>query len=379
MRWGVPIILALLPAALLLADGKGFSIRGGVDVATADQRAIIVFDGQRQTLVVETGLRGEGDEFAWVIPVPADPAVAPATRGVFTTLDRLTSPRLEGSSDPRFIIVLVLALTLSLAILGHYRAALYICLTVVLFMCVIGISLPAGRAGASASDNTGVRLHSRQTLGAYDVAVIGGDRGDVLLDWLHRESFHVPMGIDTVVDEYARRGWRFVVARMRAGAQARSQTLQPHPLAMTFSAAEPIYAMRLTGVGQREPITLDLFIFADGQAHVAGLDVWCAAVAERAPLDGHPRHLPARHHVAVRHPYLRSIVPSTTTVTRLRGQLTPSQMEQDLSLSLSPLRRTWRTVYTRRGGSNSGHDDRIGGSGMWHDHGIFRRTYWQTA
>ncbi|MCZ6785621.1 MAG: DUF2330 domain-containing protein [Planctomycetota bacterium] len=78
MRAGAGVALALLcltaPAS---GDGKVFSKAVPV-VEIPDQRALIHWEDGRERLVIETSFRGEGTEFAWVVPLPALPEIEAA-------------------------------------------------------------------------------------------------------------------------------------------------------------------------------------------------------------------------------------------------------------------------------------------------------------
>jgi hypothetical protein len=59
------------PTSLALADGGYFSRRS--IAVSADQRAIIIKNGNQISMTLSTGYTGEGDDFAWVIPTPVPP------------------------------------------------------------------------------------------------------------------------------------------------------------------------------------------------------------------------------------------------------------------------------------------------------------------
>ena len=81
----------LLLAAIASGDGKFFSNEVAA-VAIPDQSALLVWDDGRETLVISSAFVGEGTEFAWLIPLPAPPAIEPSTAGLFPTLRGMTAP-----------------------------------------------------------------------------------------------------------------------------------------------------------------------------------------------------------------------------------------------------------------------------------------------
>ena len=94
----------MMPRAVI-ADGKVFmSLAEDPNSATMpDQQALIYYKDGVQTLVIETRFVGTAGNFAWVVPLPAPPEVAPATTGLFKTLRAMHQPKIErraGSLTP---------------------------------------------------------------------------------------------------------------------------------------------------------------------------------------------------------------------------------------------------------------------------------------
>src|SRR5690349_6150137 len=85
--------LVLLPATAF-GDGGFIPATALQRVQIPDQRALIHFADGTETLVIDTAFKGEGTNFAWIIPVPAIPTVETATTGLFTTLQIIFQPRI---------------------------------------------------------------------------------------------------------------------------------------------------------------------------------------------------------------------------------------------------------------------------------------------
>ena len=65
------------------ADGKVFpAVTVPSTVAFPDQRALISWANDVEHLVIETRLAGSGTNFAWVVPLPSPPTVAPGRQTV---------------------------------------------------------------------------------------------------------------------------------------------------------------------------------------------------------------------------------------------------------------------------------------------------------
>ena len=72
MRWNIAICLIMvLSTTKAFADGKFFSER--VPPGLPYQRAILIFDEGRQTLVLQSKAAGAEHPFGWVVPLPNAP------------------------------------------------------------------------------------------------------------------------------------------------------------------------------------------------------------------------------------------------------------------------------------------------------------------
>ena len=91
-------------------------------------------------------------------------------------------------------------------------------------------------------------------------------------------GYALPPGAEPILDEYVGEGWRFVAIRLAPGADGRLK-----PLAVSFPTDAPVYPMRLAQLGT-EPVNLTLYMLADGERQVEGLDpVFAAPVADLDP------------------------------------------------------------------------------------------------
>ena len=97
-RWTLIIfILILFPISQAWADGGYVSSSQSVAVS-ADQRAIIIQNGNEISMTFSTGYTGEGEDFGWIIPTPVPPAIEDVSEAgkngekAFEILDELSAP-----------------------------------------------------------------------------------------------------------------------------------------------------------------------------------------------------------------------------------------------------------------------------------------------
>lgn len=351
----VRLIALLAAAAPALADGKIFTTLQHQPAIPA-QSALIAWDGTRQTLAIETtftpGSTPASDpaEYAWVVPVPSQPELMAATTGLFPTLRAITGPRIDDGRNGAIWVLLPAALLavavwmliwLPFPLAGRIVAAGFA-------IIVLGIAfLPSlSRArGMESVASADVEVLSTQAVGSYDTAVIRSDTGDAIAAWLTGAGFTIPPQARPVLDAYAKEGWCFVAARLRAPASAPADRIVPHPIAMTFEADAPIYPMRLTGVGASADLQLDLFIFATGKAAIPGFTI---LESDRVIRDTN-RFRNFDGEGPVDHECLASLVGAQRHFTLLRRTLKPAEMSFDIAIGFVPFEPERATFYTRYG------------------------------
>lgn len=380
------------------ADGKMFPPRAvPVELRMPDQRALLWWSNGVERLVIETRFVGEGTNFAWVVPLPSAPKVEAATTGLFPTLTHLLQPQVKHRPAPVFAAILSavglgwLLLQLkpdkvirksdwaaSSALGGgislvaqdaggtglfglicfacvswamtrvrqgkesHWSVALVLALPILLG----GMLLPAlSKAGGSGSGSS-VEILDRQFAGVFETATITGRDPAALRGWLETNGYAVPKEVEPVIADYLRDGWVFAASKVRRDAVA-SGTNSLHPLSFTFATKEPVYPLRLTGVGNG-PLDVELFVFGPERAKADGFKVLDCRPTDYGQRDSPEWFLP-RNRLVMTHPGLAAAAPESLLVTRLSGQLSPDQMRQDAVIRWDGFAEARDVRYSARG------------------------------
>jgi hypothetical protein len=342
------LLLVVCLAGTAWADGKVFSTRAMV-VDTPDQRALLWWADGRERLVIETAFAGEGDAFAWVVPLPAPPRIEAVSPGVLRTLEVQLAPQLEIRAQSSYILAIYLLALFAVVTLLACRArplapGLRLLLLVIGLFGAFFFMLPLGLGGAG-SLGGGVTLHARERVGAYDVVTVSAtDTGDALA-WLDRHGFRVAPGAREEIEAYLREGWVLAVGRLAATEGAARRTA--HPLLFEFRSDAPVYPLRLTGI-DNGPLALDLFVFGPARAACDRLaTVHCVRTEFPEPPEW-PDFWSGDWEAQVHHPGLRRIVAGAAVVTRLSGTLAPEEMRADLRLEWEEFSVVRTTLYTPR-------------------------------
>ncbi|CAG1010624.1 hypothetical protein PHYC_03890 [Phycisphaerales bacterium] len=342
------LLLALLPATVL-ADGKLFA-PAFVDqssVQIPDQQALICFKDGVETLAIETRFTGKGTEFGWVVPLPSQPEITPATTGLFPTLHAVFAPEARAEAGAA-IVPLCLGAVAILAILFLRSWWRYLGAAILLFAALILIapSLGSARGLQQISGAPGVNILDRRIVGNYDVTTIASPDGAAVAAWLDEHQFALSPAARTVIADYAKAGWVFAAARLTRDADS-DQPSTAHPLVFKFKADSPIYPMRLTGADASQPLSLSLFVFGGRRAAVDGLRATSAApTLFQEPEQNRPFVRRKRENVAISHKTLRALVEPASFGTCLTGTLSPAQMARDLPITWEAPDSVGRLVFS---------------------------------
>ncbi len=388
-------LLLLLPVTAALADGKVFPGTAIAETTIPDQRALICWSNGVERLVIETRFAGAGTNFAWVVPLPSPPEIEAATTGLFTTVAHQMRPKLVHNAPPLYAVFLfclavgylllfvrkdsrrvaldvlacaVAAVSLlflsadggmilfALVIFGLLLLAVmrirlgaervYAIVLVLFFGFIFGaMLLPAlGTLGLSAVSGDVTELAS-QRVGAFDTKTIAAKTPNALLDWLRDNQFAVPTNAEPVVADYVKRGWVFVAAKLHRD-DAAAATNAIHPLSFTFRTEQPVYPLRLTGVGNG-PLRVELYVFGNERAEADHFKVEkCAPVEFPEEAWWSPKQRPE---VGVKHPLLRQWVQGRSVATKLAAWLAPEQMQNDVVIHWVPFAARWEILYSQKG------------------------------
>lgn len=399
-RLGVALVMwVVLGLGRAVADGKVFPPRAvPVEVRIPDQRALLWWTNGLERLVIETRFAGQGTNFAWVVPLPSVPRVEAATSGLFPTLDHLLQTQVIDSPPRHFAVALLAASFLwlfltvrksspqrpadGMALLGlavgvglvssEVSTGLPFGLVVALvalwavrrvrrgeeswwvvpvgfgiLMLVAGMLLPAlATAKAGGGSGPAVKVLDRQFADVFETTTITGRDPASLRGWLENHGFAMPKDVEPVIAEYLREGWVFAASRVRRDAASNGTNSLP-PLGFTFASREPVYPLRLTGVGNG-PLDVELFVFGPERAKVEGLTVLdCRPTDYRLP--EYPEWFVPRDRLVMAHPGLAAAAPGAGWVTRLSGVLSPERMRKDATVQWDGFSEARDVRYSARG------------------------------
>ena len=107
MKRGIIITLMsfiLLAQIIFISADGGYFPPPGHYVTPGQQKAVIFYEDNIETLIVTSEFRGNAKDLVWIIPTPTKPEVTKADKVIFQKFDDLTKPQVEKSSSPMNIM-----------------------------------------------------------------------------------------------------------------------------------------------------------------------------------------------------------------------------------------------------------------------------------
>lgn len=394
MQRVISALAFLLLTISALADGKVFVHQTAFAEATIpDQRALICWSNGVERLVIETRFSATGTNFAWIIPLPSEPEIEAATTGLFATLAHQLRAKVVHDPDPLFpifffcmaigylllfvrqdrersvwdlvacgmagisllwfsaptavLVVLLLIWAIERVRQGREKPYVIVLAPALAFLFCGMFLLGLGTAGTKIVSLSGVTELGSQRVGAFDTKTITAKTPRALLDWLRENRFAVPTNAEPIVADYVSRGWVFVAAKLHRD-NVTATTNSIHPLSFTFRTEQPVYPLRLTGVGNG-PLKVELYVFGDRRAEANHFEVArCAPVVFPNESPWHRKET-AEEPVPVVHPALRQWTLGSAVVTKLTATLTPDQMQSDLEINWVSYAPHQQVFYSKRG------------------------------
>lgn len=251
-------------SGIAYGNGKFFHLEK-VPVDVPYQRALLMFEGGEETLVLQSKYKTIGTEdvnsIAWVVPVPAVPELA----SMNAQDAGITFFLLGIRSRPKFIPIVQIATTVSILVLislliskvlnwiyakiikgkekpvSVLRISIGLIVGIILLIAILMPSL--GRSP--------VDILKAETVGIYDVKVIRGEDSNAVTQWLSSNGFGFGDTDTKVFGEYVKKSWCFVAAKVDEEVISSSEGAVSEglvaPLILRFDSNEAIYPMALTG------------------------------------------------------------------------------------------------------------------------------------
>ncbi|MBN2031430.1 DUF2330 domain-containing protein [bacterium] len=221
----------------LFADGGFFydiEIIGN-SAESPNQRAIIIHDGIRETLILQVKYSGTADNFAWIVPVPRQPeanGITTTSDSIFQILHEYTQPRVYIRSE-------------------EYGSG-------------------GTMKGLDSYENVvleqGVTIWEMLQVGPYDVTVLSGISSQALIDWLNTNGYSYSDDAESIIDFYIQKEWFFVASKVNVQenlSKSSSSYQSGLPaLKISFYTDQPVFPLRISEISSASENEIELYVAA---------------------------------------------------------------------------------------------------------------------
>jgi hypothetical protein len=319
------VLLLFASAALARADGK-FYAKERVPPGVPYQRALLMFDDGKETLVLQSKFSAAGNPapdaaLGWVVPAPGVPELdsmkSKEALEVFWLLSHLSGSVV--TLIPLSLIISLVAVV-SFIVLCFVKKVrtLYLLCGIFCWLVLVTFLIPTLLLRAKMTAG-GVDVIHEQDVGIYHAKVIKAADSSGLIAWLNEGGFRFQSSDQPVLDDYIKRGWVFVVAKVKPNEKAKGLVAYeglPDPLILRFESKIPVYPLALTGTAGTPT---EVLLYVLGKRKMS-----CGSALElkfAGPIDEVPQGLSYK-------PWESAL----TYLCKFKGTLTPAQMRKDLEL-----------------------------------------------
>jgi hypothetical protein len=322
------LILTLILCGTVCGDGK-FYFSEKVPVGIPYQRALIMLEKNKETLLVQSQyqvISSDTNTIGWVVPVPNVPELgtmnADRANIFFLLFNQRSQPNHIGL---RYILLLVAIIVALYFIWSKIMGGnwVQISIAVLLSLCVLWFFLMPSLGKAKISD---VDIIKSQIVGIYDVKVIKSDNAESIIQWLKENNYNFDPNDLMVFEDYVKKGWCFVAAKVNQPETQKSREVinqgLASPLILRFDANEPVYPMALTAVSGKDTEVL-LYVVAPHKMD-CGQKLKTVFFGEvRSPLN-------ILENMVEPNDFFNGIDYYKCNLTKFRGRLTSQQMKDDI-------------------------------------------------
>ncbi len=224
------------------ADGGFFPVdieQVGNTAESPNQRAIVIHDGQKETIIVQVKYSGNVQNFAWVVPLPSLPeenSIQVESDSIFTLLHDRTQPKVYRLDRSK---------------MGRPHGGGF------------------GNDGEELEDiqGTQVQVWHNLTVGPYEVNIISGQSIQALSDWLNKNGYNYSPTTDGILDFYIQKSWYFMATKVIVESQPNmnNSTFQAGlpALKITFPVEKPVFPLRISEISSAKDNEIEIYVIAD--------------------------------------------------------------------------------------------------------------------
>ena len=235
------LIIIFSQINLIFADGGFFPVvieQMGNNAESPNQRAIIIYNGNMETMIVQVKFSGNTNDFAWVVPVasvPEENSIQLESDSIFTQLHDLTQPTVY-----------------------RYNSA------------ILGGGGERGYDNGKALEEINsalVQVWQNASVGPYEVNIISGNSTQALKNWLNDNGYNYAQASDDILDFYIQKEWYFMATKVIVEDQsaAKNSTYQAGlpAIKVSFSTEKPVFPLRISEISSAKNNEIEIYVVAN--------------------------------------------------------------------------------------------------------------------
>ena len=235
----VLLLIIFIHINSVFADGGFFPVEVeqiGNSAESPNQRAIIIYNDQIETMIVQVKFIGNVKDFAWVVPIaslPENNSIQLETDSIFTQLHDLTQPKVYRYNSSKL-----------------------------------------GKGGGGGWDSNGELLEDDNSaqaqvwqnvdVGPYEVNIVSGTSIQALKNWLNENGYNYAEAADKILDFYIQKKWYFMATKVRVEEQstAENSTYQAGlpALKVSFPVEKPVFPLRISEVSSAKNNEIEIYV-----------------------------------------------------------------------------------------------------------------------
>ncbi len=207
-------------------------------------RMVLSLGATRSTLWDQFAYSGAPGEFSWILPIHFDPGVE------------------VGTGDDRFLGMLDAN---SLPVVTRPPPPPSQCPGQRTCYSYGYLDAASDSARADAVSAADVTVFRQQSVGPYDVAIVGGADPAAIRDWLSANGYVVPQSVGPAMAYYATLSMDYVAVRLRDT----DGLAKMSPIRVSFPTYAPVLPLRMIAAGVADSVDLLLIVLASGRIEAA--------------------------------------------------------------------------------------------------------------
>jgi hypothetical protein len=230
----VSLATTLIRPAPVQACGGFFCSSAPVDQSS--ERIIFAVNADGTTdMIVQIAYQGDSDDFAWLLPLAEVP-----DPDSLATFPELAMMALDSGTGPSFVM------DPNCQIWDEDSPS-------------AGGDDGSGDGDGEIAEDAGVSVYIRETVGPYDVAVIGSDNAEATSDWLQTNGYRISGAMNEYVKLYTAEHMKFLALKLTA----KADVSEIAPFRLSLKGETPNIPLRLTSIAAVPEMGVVVWIFAD--------------------------------------------------------------------------------------------------------------------